>query len=67
MVFRSVASILILASVVFASPLDPTAADLFRAKTKVPRDEYKGQGQTQLSQVLNGHLRSVPDCLSALP
>jgi hypothetical protein len=55
----SVVSILIiLATVAFASPSDPAPTDILRAKTKVPRDEYKGQGQTQLSRVLNGHLRA---------
>ena len=30
--------------------------DLKRAKTKVPSDDYKGDGQQGLSKVLNGHL-----------
>eukprot|EP00928_Gymnodinium_smaydae_P001923 TRINITY_DN1068_c0_g1_i1.p1 TRINITY_DN1068_c0_g1~~TRINITY_DN1068_c0_g1_i1.p1 ORF type:complete len:561 (-),score=109.03 TRINITY_DN1068_c0_g1_i1:126-1757(-) len=35
----------------------PTVADLQRAKTKKPRDVYRGEDQTALSKVLNGHLR----------
>mmetsp|Transcript_63631 Transcript_63631/g.205022 ORF Transcript_63631/g.205022 Transcript_63631/m.205022 type:complete len:551 (+) Transcript_63631:63-1715(+) len=35
----------------------PSLADLQRAKTKKPRDSYRGPGQAELSGVLNGHLR----------
>mmetsp|Transcript_4314 Transcript_4314/g.13842 ORF Transcript_4314/g.13842 Transcript_4314/m.13842 type:complete len:550 (-) Transcript_4314:308-1957(-) len=40
-----------------ASPLD--ARDLVRAKTKVPRPAWKGQGFHSMSVVLNGHLKRM--------
>ena len=39
----------------------PTAFDLSRARTKVPRSSFKGHGQSGLSVVLNGHLRRTED------
>jgi hypothetical protein len=34
----------------------PTSDELQRARTKKPRDEYRGQDQSELSKVLNKHL-----------
>jgi len=34
-----------------------TKTDLTRAKTKKPRDVYRGEDQTAMSKVLNGHLK----------
>lgn len=37
------------------------AADLQRARTKAPRDEYRGPDQAGLSKVLNAHLRRAEE------
>merc|ERR1712216_134025 len=49
---------LLLAStlVVGTIALSPSSQDLHRAKTKIPRDTFKGPGQEGLSKVLNTHL-----------
>merc|ERR1719456_496873 len=43
-----------------------TQRDWLRAKTKIPRAQYKGDTQTELSKVLNSHLlkteASTRDC-----
>eukprot|EP00933_Yihiella_yeosuensis_P034621 TRINITY_DN280_c0_g1_i1.p1 TRINITY_DN280_c0_g1~~TRINITY_DN280_c0_g1_i1.p1 ORF type:complete len:549 (+),score=119.48 TRINITY_DN280_c0_g1_i1:79-1725(+) len=40
-----------------ASASFANSADLQRAKTKKPRDDYKGKDQTELSKVLNKHMK----------
>lgn len=51
------AALLLIGSAAAAAAADLTNQDVIRAKTMVPRSEYKGHGQTELSSVLNGHLQ----------
>merc|ERR1712070_633921 len=41
-----------------AAAQDPSVYDIHRAKTKIPRPNFKGHGQAGLSAVLNNHLKA---------
>jgi len=49
--------LLVLAALASSVGAAPATVDLRRAKTKRPRDAYRGDDQTQLSNVLNKHLK----------